>query len=779
MMTECKYCKKTFNHSGHLTRHIRTHTREKPYECSYCKKRFSDSSTLTVHTRIHTGERPFCCKFCKKTFSRSDSLRVHVRTHTGEKKFECCHCRKTFSRSGNLTVHMRTHSTVPNGDTCNSIHNSGIECSGCSKSFNQPQDLNCHLKTQHHHHRDADNSLFPALCKTEAIDVYSKPSCCSTSYQQHPYQPSSGSLCCKRVSSSNLSMSYDQCNNGSKLNGYLGNQSTEKSCGVGTNQSMDMKPELPVSVANHHSNLHCNIPTSSGHYTQLLLQNESKTFDCNNFDKSLSRTCQLQRHFQRSLEGIDTFVSTSSACDNQNVVYMNTGLHGHTTEKTAQCGLCEKSVIHMCHLNGDNYCIPFSNSYNSLTNVTNIPTMSMCSTSDINRNQTCTYINHPPLSSQQTFDCERCKNSSHTNGLSESKPPSLNSQIYIKPDITSNSGTDHVHSSCALVNNKTHNGELKYGCENCKTSNNIKDEKSSGMISSFNGQNENLKKSPQNISVSSTKNQSCSYSGNNKLHNKDQLYGCKQCDVSCKDGRGFSHEADTKPCLPLSVSYNNQHELDVKPNLSICPSFEPNIQPNSYYNNIRNHTTDKQFGYMKSYAPNTLDIKTDPTGSNSFFGFLQSLPDTNLFECDNNGDQSFMQFNGFLSTQNTSQKSCLLSSRTSNNSEIVDIKPNLSSIHDHYHQALTHFGQGDTFAKPDFSSCFNNNQSSLESSFYDPAGAASVGITNTGTGVSAGSGMSIKPEPFFCSSSETQSQPFSYHNFDQADIKPDLSLLWF
>ncbi|XP_037085502.1 zinc finger and SCAN domain-containing protein 21-like [Pollicipes pollicipes] len=105
----CHICGKTFAWQGHLTKHLQTHTGERPLNCHICGQTFRWSSHLTSHLRRHNDDKPFVCNVCGKRFVSSSVFKGHMRTHTDEKPFMCGVCGKQFRDKSNLRTHEWVH----------------------------------------------------------------------------------------------------------------------------------------------------------------------------------------------------------------------------------------------------------------------------------------------------------------------------------------------------------------------------------------------------------------------------------------------------------------------------------------------------------------------------------------------------------------------------------------------------------------------------------------------------------------------------------------------
>jgi len=156
---QCKFCDSTFTTSGELVRHVRyRHTHEKPHKCSECDYQSVELSKLKRHIRCHTGERPYQCSHCTYASPDTFKLKRHLRIHTGEKPYECDICHARFTQSNSLKAHRLIHT----GDK------PVFQCELCPTTCGRKVDLRLHVQKLH----TSERAMHCKMCGKSFPDRY-------------------------------------------------------------------------------------------------------------------------------------------------------------------------------------------------------------------------------------------------------------------------------------------------------------------------------------------------------------------------------------------------------------------------------------------------------------------------------------------------------------------------------------------------------------------------------------------------------------------------------
>jgi len=116
-LLSCNICPLKFEAPVQLEKHIRSHTKSKPFQCEVCNKGFVSKSNLSAHLRLHEGTAlRYSCSQCDKKFSHPSEVKQHMVVHTGVRAYTCHQCGNKYSRYPSLWKHLKkcnfTHKVI-------------------------------------------------------------------------------------------------------------------------------------------------------------------------------------------------------------------------------------------------------------------------------------------------------------------------------------------------------------------------------------------------------------------------------------------------------------------------------------------------------------------------------------------------------------------------------------------------------------------------------------------------------------------------------------------
>ncbi|KAL3447443.1 hypothetical protein BJX65DRAFT_97669 [Aspergillus insuetus] len=126
--------------SSHRTRQQRL--------CPWCPRSFTKEEHLARHVRTHTKEKPFICTECNKSFSRHDSLLRHIRSHKPGESISP----RGANASSSDTMNVDIQSPAQSSHNRAGLRNPALDV-GASRSFEKAPSLDGGPSTipiQHH-----------------------------------------------------------------------------------------------------------------------------------------------------------------------------------------------------------------------------------------------------------------------------------------------------------------------------------------------------------------------------------------------------------------------------------------------------------------------------------------------------------------------------------------------------------------------------------------------------------------------------------------------------
>ena len=163
----CRLCPAVYPNLRALKGHNKEHLGKPPYVCNVgaCNYSSNDKSTLTRHMRTHTGEKPFECKLCNYGFTTKANCERHLKNKHGKTSREAI---KT-----SIIVHESEDPEAMSGATAKMMETEEqkmqFRCKVCKQIFPSSDKVIAHAYTDHPAYSNDVDHIFEEIKRSNSL----------------------------------------------------------------------------------------------------------------------------------------------------------------------------------------------------------------------------------------------------------------------------------------------------------------------------------------------------------------------------------------------------------------------------------------------------------------------------------------------------------------------------------------------------------------------------------------------------------------------------------